>query len=107
MVEVERQCWGEITEGLGAPIVRVLLQRRGLPTVVRMASGEEFIIYDGSGWGRDFGDMWEHVTAHVTPLEAPMSDNDLRFFYLSEIVSLSDPVTGQVLLTQIPAPGET
>ena len=104
---IERQGWGEIKEGLGASIVRVLAERRGRPTIVLMASGEELVVYDGSGWGRDYGDMWEHVTARVIPLDAERRDYDHHFFYLSEVKALLEPDTRSVLISQVPAPGET
>ncbi len=104
---VERQGWGEITEGLGAPIVKVLTARYGQCTIVRMASGEELTVYNGTGWGRDYGDMWEHVTAQVTPLSDPRRDFDTHFFYLSEVECLLDPDSRAVLISQVPAPGET
>jgi hypothetical protein len=98
----ERQGWGDIREGHGAPILRVLAERRGRPTIVRMANGEELTIDDGTGWGRDYGDNWEHVIAETTPPGAGPS-----LFYLSEVECLMDPETREVLISQIPAPGET
>src|SRR5688572_24223070 len=62
---VERQGWGENTEGLGSPILKVLAERYGRCTIVRLADGDELTVYDGTGWGRDAGDMWEHVTARI------------------------------------------
>lgn len=104
---IERQGWGELKEGLGAAILRVLTERYGRCTVVRMASGKELRVYDGTGWGRDYGDMWEHVTARITPLSEPRRDYDCEFFYLSEVESLLDPDSRAILISQVPAPGET
>ncbi len=104
---VERQGWGDLTEGLGAPLIKVLVARRGQPTIIRMASGEELFVYDGSGWGRDYGDMWEHVTARITPPDAAPRDYDHHFFYMSEVEALLDPETGAVLISQTPSPGQT
>jgi hypothetical protein len=71
-----------------------------------MASGEVLTVYDGSGWGRDYGDLWEHVIARITPLTAVRCDNDHEFFYLSGVESLVAPDTGEVLISQTPKPGE-
>lgn len=104
---VERQGWGEIKEGLGSPILKVLAERYGRCTIVRLADGDELTVYDGTGWGRDAGDMWEHVTARITPLSDPPRDHDTYFLYLSEVECLLDPETGRMLISQVPAPGET
>ena len=65
-----------------------------------MANGTEVTTSDGTGWGRDYGDLWEHVTAHT-------DKGEIEFFYMSEVVALVEPDTGTVLATQVPAPGET
>lgn len=101
---VEPQNFGEVTEGLGAPLLKILTARRDQPTIVRMANGdEELISGDRMGWGRDLGDVWEHVTADYYP-PRPQS---VLFFYLSDVESLIDPDTRKVLISQTPAPGET
>jgi hypothetical protein len=58
MTTIERQGWGPVTEGLGAPIRKILEQREsaGLPSLVHMATGENLIVYTVA-WGRDAGDM--------------------------------------------------
>jgi hypothetical protein len=99
----ERQSWGEIKEGLGAPIRRLLEARRGQPTIVRLANREELLAYD-TVWGRDFGDLWEHVTINGSP---PQEGRPIHFLYLSEVVHVLDAETGCVLIDQEPAPGET
>jgi hypothetical protein len=104
---VERQGWGEIKEGLGAAVLKVLAERYGQCTIVRLASGEELTVYDGTGWGRDYGDMWEHVIARVTPLSEPARDFDSHLLYLSEVECLIDPESRKILIRQTPAPGET
>jgi len=97
---VERQGWGELKEGVGAPLIRVLTKRRGRPTIVRKADGTEFTTSDGTGWGRDYGDLWEHVIAHN-------DDGSIEFFYMSDVEALLEPDTRTVLASQVPAPGET
>jgi len=102
MIEPGRE--GEaVTEGLGAPLLRVLAARRGQPTIVRMANGEEPLISDGTGWGRDIGDIWQHVIAECHP----PGQQTLAFFYMSDVECLIDPDTGHILVSQTPAPGET
>ena len=100
---VEAQGWGEVEDGLGAPVRKLLESRKGLRTVVRLASGEAIDVYDVS-WGRDFGDVWEHVHTNVMP---PTPDRSHHFFHLSEVESVCDPDTGEVLVAQQARPGET
>jgi hypothetical protein len=97
---MERQGWGEIKEGAGAPLIHVLAERYGQPTIVRMADGSEFTVINGTGWGRDYGDLWEHVTADT-------SDGRVEFFYMSDVEALLEPGTRAVLISQTPRPGET
>jgi hypothetical protein len=101
-VNIERQEWGAITEGLGAPIRKLLEQRSGTPTSVTLAGGQQILVYDVA-WGRDMGDRWEHVTANCSP---SVSGHDIHFFFLSEVASVSDPESGKVLMEQEPCPGE-
>ncbi|TFW14486.1 hypothetical protein EGY25_04655 [Brevundimonas intermedia] len=100
---VEPQEPGELKEGLGAPLLKVLAARCGQPTIVRMANGDEQLISDGTAWGRDLGDVWEHVTAEYYPA----GQQTVAFFYMSDVESLIDPDTRRVLISQTPAPGET
>jgi hypothetical protein len=104
---VERQGEGEITLGAGAPLIHVFIERYGRPTIVLMADGTEFTVYDGIAWGRDYGDLWEHVTAQIVPLGTKIHEGDLVFFYMSDVQALLDPDTGEVLASQVPSPGET
>ncbi|WP_170984188.1 hypothetical protein [Rhodoligotrophos defluvii] len=100
----ELQGWGEISEGLGSPIRKVLEQREsnGLRSIVRMATGEELLVCDVA-WGRDAGDIWEHVTANLHPSN---QDQGIHFFILSDVVSVADPDSGAVIIEQEPAPGQ-
>ena len=102
MVDVEPQGWGAITEGLGAPIRKLLEERTGIPTMVALAGSRRFLVHD-IAWGRDFGDLWEHVTTDTSPAT---SGRESHFFFLSEVASVSDPETGKILFEQEPAPGE-
>ncbi len=100
--EVQMQGWGAITEGLGAPIRKLLERRTGIPSLIRMADGVEFIVYD-IAWCRDAGDMWEHLTANNSPA---YNMHQCHFFFLSDVLAVLDPDTGVILLEQTPAPGE-
>jgi hypothetical protein len=99
MVEPQRE--GELKPGLGAPLLEVLVERRGQPTIVRLASGNDLIVYDVV-WGRDLGDVWEHVTANASP---PMPDREIETFWMSDVVSIVDPDTRRVLAEQTADPG--
>lgn len=104
---VQRQGSDDGEEGLGAVFLWVLEQRYGQSTIVRLADGKELTVYDGTGWGMDAGDVWEHVIARTTPLSEPPREGDHYFFYLSEVECLLDPESGEVLISQVPRPGET
>ena len=99
---VERQGWGEIKEGLGAPVRKLIEARTGILTLVRMADGKELTVRNVA-WGRDAGDMWEHVIANT----GPPHDLPIHFFHLSEVESVHDPATGEILIAQEPRLGET
>ena len=101
-VKVDVQGEGLITEGLGAPLRKVLEARDGQATIVRFANGNETVVHNVA-WGRDIGDLWEHVTADCSPF---IDGQDPGFFFMSEVASLIDPETGLVLMEQQPAPGE-
>jgi hypothetical protein len=73
-----------------------------MPTCVTLSNGQKILIHDVA-WGRDAGDIWEHVTANCSPLVA---GRDVHFFILSEVASVSDPETGKVLMEQEPLPDE-
>lgn len=101
--EVKPAGWGETPPGLGAPLLRVLEARVGRPTIVKMADGAELMVMDGSWWGRDFGHVWDHVTAKLTP----DSTLEWAWFMLSDVEALLEPDGRRELIRQVPAPGET
>ncbi|TAJ69956.1 MAG: hypothetical protein EPO51_20765 [Phenylobacterium sp.] len=101
MVDIQGE--GEILEGLGAPIRKLLEARDGQETTVRLASGEELAVYDVA-WGRDIGDLWEHVTANCSP---GRDGQPIHFFHMSEVTQLVNPETGAILIEQTPGLGET
>ena len=101
-MNVERQGWGAVTEGLGSPIRKLLEQRSGMVTCVTLSNGQQILVHDVA-WGRDAGDMWEHVITNCSP---PVAGRDVHFFILSDVASVSDPETGKVLMEQEPRPDE-
>ena len=98
----ERQGWGEIKEGLGAPIRKLLEARNGKLTLLRMANGKELEIFDVA-WGRDTGDLWEHVTANISP---SVGGRPVHFLIMSDVEAAIDPTTREVLVEQESCPGE-
>ncbi|NTF86727.1 hypothetical protein G6L46_06215 [Agrobacterium rhizogenes] len=101
---VEMQGWGEVKEGFGAPIRKLLKSRHARSTLVQMADGKEVIVHTVA-WGRDAGDMWEHVICQGPPVELG-EKTEWHFFVLSEVACIIDPETGITLLAQTPCPGE-
>jgi hypothetical protein len=99
---VERQGWGEIKDGLGAPIRKLLESRSGKLTLLRMANGEELEVFDVA-WGRDAGDFWEHVTVNCSP---NVKGRPIHFIMMSDVEAAIDPTTRQVHLKQDSRPGE-
>ena len=61
---------------------RVILRDKQLLTVVNIA------------WGYDMGDEFAHVTTNVSPT---VEGTSIDFFYTSDVESLSDPSSGDVL----------
>ena len=84
-------------------MLAALAQRSGQPTIVRLFDGRELVDFDVA-WGRDLGDLWEHVITNCSP---PQLGRDSDFFYVSDVVSIVDPDTRKVLMEQAPDPGET
>ncbi len=98
----DRQGWGEIEEGLGAPIRKLLEARSGKLTLLRMANGEELEVFDVA-WGRDAGDLWENVTANCSPI---VEGRETHFIMMSDVEAAIDPTTRRVLLQQECSSGE-
>jgi len=105
--KVEPQGWGQIKPGLGYSFIKVFEKRVGLPTVVKFLDGRLLVTDDGTAWGRDAGDLWEHVYAHLVHDGADSSPADIAFFYLSEVESLWDPDTDQRLISRTPKSDDT
>jgi hypothetical protein len=68
-----------------------------------MANGDEHVVFD-TVWGRDAGDMWEHVTANCSPAQV---DREIHFFFMSDVACIIDPDTRETLLEQQADPGVT
>lgn len=100
---VEQQGWGPITEGYGAPLRKLLQARQGQPTLVCLADGRQLLVYD-IAWSRDAGDWWEHVTCNTAP-DSMRQRRDIHLIHLSDVESLRDPQTGDILQSQSPRPG--
>ena len=93
--------------------VRSELQRdpRGWPLIlqlagvrpVKMADGAELMVIDGSASGRDFGPVWNHVTAKLVSDTTP----EWAWFMLPDVEALMEPDGRRELIRQVPAPGET
>ena len=94
--KIEPQDWGPILPGLGADIVQLLEIREGLQT--------QFHLDDGSvidalsfGWGRDFGELWEHVYL-TTSLDR--KDGSTHFVQTENITQITDPLKGRILYSR-------
>ena len=98
---VEPAAWGDTPPGLGASLIRVLEARVGQPTIVKMADGTELTVIDGSGWGRAYGHVWDHITAKLEPGLTP----GWAWFMLSYVEALFDPDGRRELIRQVPDPG--
>ena len=63
---------------------RVILRDGRLLTVLNIA------------WGYDMGDEFAHVTTNVSP---SVEGTSIDFFYTSDVETVSDPSSGDVLFT--------
>lgn len=82
---------GALVPGRGAKIVMILVGRKFASTRVMLESGETCVGANWS-WGRDIGADWEHLY---------FVEDGLDFFLSTEsIVSLQDPVTGDLLYSR-------
>ena len=55
-----------ILPGQGAGLVRVLGQRRGRPTRLRLRDGRDVVAHN-CAWGMDYAGVWEHLTVNLSP----------------------------------------
>lgn len=82
-----------ITPGLGASLVKILMDRASLPTLLYLDEGRQIVAYN-CAWGRDFGSDWEHLSLNVSP---EIENTNFEFVSTGEIVRATDPGSGLVL----------
>jgi hypothetical protein len=76
---------GEIVPGRGIEIAELLLERRGVPTLVEFDDGSTLITSE-SAYGRDISEEWEHLYLEAGGQTFVASS--------SQVVRLHDPVSG-------------
>jgi hypothetical protein len=78
----------------GETITRILRTRCGQWTLVTLTGGRHLRVFD-IAWGRDMGDDFDHLTTNISP--GPPEEHTVDFFFNSEVVDVTDPVTGERL----------
>ena len=76
-------------------VTHVLRARCGQWTLVGLRGGQQLRVFD-IAWGRDMGAEFDHISTNISP--GPPEPHDFDFFLTSEVVSVTDPATGQSLL---------
>ena len=78
--------------------VSVILQGRcGRWSIVQLADGQICRVFDVA-WGRDIGDDHDHITSNISP--GPEDPHEIDFFFTSDVISISDPSTGELLYSR-------
>lgn len=80
---------------LDAEVIALLVERDGMPTVVRLVDGRTVTVWNVAG-GYDLGDEYAHVTSNCSPY---VDQHSVDFFYTSEVVEIRDRDGGSVLLS--------
>lgn len=82
-----------LAERRGKAFAELYVSRNGIPTVIELENGSRFVAFDYA-WGRDFGDLYDHVSTNSSP---PVEGRPFDFFYVNEVVRAVDPETGVVI----------
>ena len=77
-------------------VTHILRVRCGQWTLVSLRDGQQLRVFD-IAWGRDMGVEFDHITTNISP--GPSEEHAIDFFLTSEVVGVSDPSTGQSLLS--------
>src|SRR5262245_46529230 len=99
-------CWtSEMAGSPGGPehphdaaVLQVLRERDGQPTEARLSDGRTMTVVN-IAWGYDLGDEFAHVTTNVSP---DVEGQEIDFFFTSEVESLADTTSGEVLFSGQP-----
>lgn len=75
-------------------LINFLAQRDGVTTEVVLRDDRRLSVVN-IAWGYDEGDAHAHVTTNVSP---SVPDASVDFFFTNEVVTVVDPLTGDVLL---------
>lgn len=78
----------------GERALALLLARHGTLTKVVTLGGEVLDVWDVT-YGRDLGDLFDHVTTNIRP---PRDDRPIDFFFTSEVASIAN-ADGEILFT--------
>jgi hypothetical protein len=76
------------------PVSEILASRDGSPTEALLSDGRRIIIHN-IAWGRDAGDVRDHITTNISP--SPSVVHSIDFFRTEEVTLLVDPASGAVL----------
>jgi hypothetical protein len=78
---------------LDQDLVGLLHSRDGTETVIQVEDGRRYRLMN-IAWGYDVGHHFAHITTNVSP---SLEGFGVDFFYTDDMVSVEDPVTGQVV----------
>lgn len=82
-----------ILPGQGAGLVRLLGQRRGRATRLRLRGGRDVLAFN-CAWGMDYAAEWEHLTLNLSPR---VSAAPVSALSSAEVITAEDPDTGGLL----------
>jgi hypothetical protein len=76
-------------------LISLFRDRDGRTTRVILRDGRLLTVLN-IAWGYDMGDEFAHVTTNVSP---SVEGTSIDFFYTSDVETVSDPSSGDVLFT--------
>ena len=76
------------------PVLEALQARCGSLTVATLADGQSIEIHNVA-WGRDMGELFDHITTNISP--APDSPHTVDFFTTDKVLLLVAQESGSVL----------
>ncbi len=86
-----------ILPGQGAGLVRLLGQRRGRATRLKLRGGREVVAHN-CAWGIGYAAEWEHLTVNLSP-RVPTAP--VAALSSAEVLAAEDPETGALLYRRL------
>jgi hypothetical protein len=88
-----------MTPAEGSAILRMLRDRDGRLTLIDLADGRHFRVFN-IAWGRDTAADFHHITTNISP---SVSTEAIDFFHTDQVRRVADGDTGRALFEDNPS----